>query len=157
MLDKFKFKATFFCIGNNIEKYPDIYNQILYCGHNTANHTFNHLNGFKTSNKLYFDNIEKCSELVKSNCFRPPHGSIKYSQISFIEKKYKIIMWSLLAEDWNRNLNIDRKLKQLIKLSRTGDIVVFHDSLKAFENLKLLLPAYLEFLSENNFNSKLFE
>lgn len=157
MLDTYKFKATFFCIGNNVEKYPDIYSEILKRGHKTANHTFSHLNGFKSSNKFYFDNIEKCSELVNSQCFRPPHGRIKYSQIDFISKKFKIIMWSLLAEDWNKNLNIDRKITNLIKHTQTGDIIVFHDSLKALENIKLLLPAYFEFLSKNNFKSKLFE
>ena len=156
-LDKYNFKATFFCIGNNVEKFPEVYSEILNRGHKTANHTFNHLNGFKTKNNIYFDNIKKCSQLVNSEYFRPPHGRLRYSQLAFIKQKYKIVMWSLLAEDWNPKLNTKSKLKKFLKNTKSGDIVVFHDSLKAHKNLEQLLTPYLEFLSKNNFKSKVFE
>lgn len=157
LLDKFNFKATFFCIGNNVEKFPDIYSEILKRGHQTANHTFNHINGFKSNNSLYFENIKKCSDFVISSYFRPPHGKLKFSQISFLKNKYKIVMWTLLAEDWNNKMNVKLKLAKLIKNTRSGDIIVFHDSLKAQKNLEFLLPNYLKFLSENGFTSLVFK
>lgn len=155
-MDKYEFKATFFCIGDNVRKYPETYNEILNRGHQTGNHTFNHLRGFETNNKTYFENTEQCAELVKSNLFRPPHGHLKPSQVNYLKKHYKIIMWSLLAEDWNPKLNANWKLERLKKLTKPGDIVVFHDSEKANKNLKFLLPQYFKFLSDNNFKSKLF-
>ena len=154
-LDKFGFKATFFCIGDNVRKYPETYREILERGHKTGNHTFNHLRGFQTDNKTYFKNTEKCAELVDSNLFRPPHGHLKSSQVSHLKKQYEIIMWSLLAEDWNPKLDVTMKLGQLTKLTQKGDIIVFHDSAKAQKNLEFLLPKYLQFLSENNFTSSL--
>lgn len=157
LLDKFNFKATFFCIGNNVEKYPEVYNEILKRGHQTANHTFNHQSGFKVGNDKYFENIEKCKEYVKSSYFRPPHGRLRYSQVSFLKDKYKIVMWTLLAEDWNQKMNVQSKLVKLIKNTKTGDIVVFHDSQKAQKNLEFILPGYLKFLSENGFTAKVFK
>lgn len=156
-LDKFQFKATFFCIGNNVEKYPNVYNEILRRGHCVANHTFNHLRGFSTKNEDYFENINQCENLVKSKYFRPPHGQLKFSQIRYLKKRFSIVMWSLLAEDWNPNLNLSRKIFELIKNTSSGDIIVFHDSEKARKNLEFLLPEYLKFLSNENFTSKVFE
>lgn len=155
-LDKYGFKATFFCIGDNVRKFPETYREILNRGHLTGNHTFNHLKGFGTDNKRYFENIKKCEELVKSNLFRPPHGHIKSSQVGYLKQHYKIIMWSLLAEDWNPKLDVKMKLEQLKKLTKKGDIVVFHDSEKAKNNLEILLPQYLQFLKDNHFGSLLF-
>lgn len=155
-LDKYGFKATFFCIGDNVRKFPETYKEILERGHKTGNHTFNHLRGFQTDNKTYFSNTEKCAELVDSKLFRPPHGHIKSSQVSVLKEHYQIIMWSLLAEDWNPKLDVKMKLEQLKRLTKKGDIVVFHDSEKAKKNLEFLLPQYLQFLRDNNFATLLF-
>ena len=154
-LDRFDFKATFFCIGDNIRKYPEIYKQILDRGHQTGNHTFNHLSGFKTSNDKYFENIAKCAELVKNKLFRPPYGHIKSSQILHLKPNYQIVMWSLLVEDWNPKLDRLCKLDLLKKLTRKGDIIVFHDSEKAKGNLEYLLPLYLEFLKTEHYKTAL--
>ncbi len=155
-LDKYGFKATFFCIGDNVRKYQETYQEILKRGHQTGNHTFNHLKGWQTKNQEYFNNINQCSELVNSTLFRPPYGRIKTSQIMALKEKFQLIMWTLLTEDWNQNLDVNNKLGQLKKRSKSGDIIVFHDSDKSFHNLKFLLPKYLEFLNENKFGSQLF-
>jgi len=155
-LDKHGFKATFFCIGDNVRKYPETYAQVIERGHHTGNHTFNHLRGFQTDNQVYYENIAQCAELVQSKLFRPPHGHLTPSQVSYIKQHYNIIMWSLLAEDWNPTLDVQLKLDLMTSLTKKGDIVVFHDSLKAQKNLEVLLPQYLNFLKEQNFNSMLF-
>jgi len=152
-LDKYGFKATFFCIGDNVRKYPETYIEIIKRGHKTGNHTFNHLRGFQTNNTNYFNNTEKCAELVESKLFRPPHGHLKPSQVQYLKQQYKIIMWSILAEDWNPKLNVHLKLERLNMDTKSGDIIVFHDSEKAYKNLEFLLPKYLKFLSDNKFNS----
>lgn len=156
MLDAYHFKATFFCIGHNVQKFPNTYEEILKRGHRTANHTFNHLRGFKTNNQVYFENIQKCRDLVQSRLYRPPHGELTPAQVNFIKKDYDIVMWSLLAEDWNQKLNWKLKLERLKKLSKPGDIIVFHDSAKAEKNLKLLLEPYLQFMSSEGYKSALF-
>lgn len=155
-LDKYGFKATFFCIGDNVRKYPETYQEILNNGHRTGNHTFNHLKGFSTSSPTYFENIQECAQLVKSELYRPPYGQITFSQIKHLSKQYQIIMWSLLVEDWNPKLDQAKKLSLLSSETKSGDIIVFHDSEKAFENLKVILPEYLEFLSNAGFSSVVF-
>ena len=149
-LEKYGYKATFFCIGDNVRKYPETYQQILERGHLTGNHTFNHLKGFNTTNLAYFENTKACAQLVQSNLFRPPYGYLKPSQISHLQQKqnYKIIMFSIIAEDWNVNLDVFLKLDLLKRQTKPGDIVIFHDSEKAKKNLEILLPAYLEHLNE---------
>lgn len=156
-LDKYGFKAVFFCIGANVRKYQKQYLEILARGHQTGNHTLHHISGFKSKNQHYFNNIQGCSELVKSELFRPPHGHLKPSQVSYLKKKYRIIMWSLLAEDWNPNLDCKLKEEKLISSTKPGDIVVFHDSEKAQKNLEILLPNYLKYLSEAKYESALFD
>lgn len=155
-LDKYGFKATFFCIGDNVRKFPETYQEILNAGHRTGNHTFNHLRGFSTSSPTYFENIQECAQLVKSELYRPPYGQITFSQIKHLSKQYQIIMWSLLVEDWNPKLDQAKKLSLLSSETKSGDIIVFHDSEKAFENLKVILPAYLEFLKIEGFTAALF-
>lgn len=155
-LERHNYKATFFCIGDNVKKFPETYDQILKRGHGVGNHTFNHLKGFRTDNTTYYHNISLCQEHVNSQLFRPPYGYIKRSQIRYLKSLYSIIMWSLLAEDWNPKLNIALKLDLLSRHSKKGDIIVFHDSVKAEKNLKILLPLYLQYLSEKKFNSLLF-
>lgn len=155
-LDKYGFKATFFCIGDNVRKYPETYRETLNAGHRTGNHTFNHLKGFSTSSPAYFENIHECAQLVKSELYRPPYGQITFSQIKHLSKQYQIIMWSLLVEDWNPKLDQAKKLSLLSSETKNGDIIVFHDSEKAFENLKVILPAYLEFLKMKGYTTALF-
>ena len=153
-LNKFNAKATFFCIGENIQKHPEIFQRILKDGHMVGNHTFNHVKGWNTKNDEYFKNVKKCDKLTESILFRPPYGRIKKSQIKHLEKDYKIVMWSILTWDFLKNLDKDYALRTAIKQTKRGDIIVFHDSLKAEENLKYLLPKWLKYFSEKGFEFK---
>ena len=152
ILKQFNVKATFFCIGDNVAKHPDIYRQILAEGHSIGNHTFNHLNGWKTGDKAYLENIEQCKELVQSNLFRPPYGRSKKSQYSILNTQYSIIMWDVLSGDFDINLSPEKCLNNVLKHSRNGSIIVFHDSLKAFERLEYALPLALENLKKKGYN-----
>jgi peptidoglycan/xylan/chitin deacetylase (PgdA/CDA1 family) len=147
VLDELKqrgIKALFFCVGENVQRYPDVYARILEEGHLTGNHTFNHLNGWNTDSGKYLENVEVCAVEVKSRLFRPPYGRLKKSQSRRLRSKYKIIMWDVLSGDFDRNTTSSKCLDNTLKNSREGSIVVFHDSLKAQENLYAVLPAYLD-------------
>ena len=150
-LEKYNAKATFFCIGDNVRKHPEIFKKVVEAGHAVGNHTFNHLKGWNTDNPAYYENVEKCAKLVDSNLFRPPYGRIKKSQYKELGKKYKIIMWSILTWDFLKNLDKDYALKTCVKKTKRGDIVVFHDSIKAQHNMEYLLPKYLKYFSEKGF------
>ncbi|SEA12503.1 polysaccharide deacetylase family protein [Pedobacter hartonius] len=147
-LKSFNCKATFFCIGDNISKYPEIFEQVKAAGHAIGNHTFNHLKGWKTDDSTYIQNFLQCQQLTQSNLFRPPYGRIKKSQISHlktINPLLRIIMWDILSGDFDINLSPEKCCENVIRNARNGSIIVFHDSLKAFDRLKLALPATLEF------------
>ncbi len=150
-LAKYNAKATFFMVGANIEKYPETFEKVIQSGNAIGNHTFNHLNGWKTKDENYFDNINKCKEFIESNLFRPPYGRIKSKQAKHILNEFKVIMWDRLSRDYDINLNIDESLRSMKKLPSNGSIFVFHDSEKAFKNLKILLPELLNFYSLNGY------
>jgi len=136
-------KATFFCIGDNVRKHPEIYRAVLEKGHAVGNHTFHHLNGWKTTNEEYFADTEKCSRLVQSPLFRPPYGKIKPGQVSKLKSDYKIIMWDVLSKDYDQSLSGEACLKRVIRNAGPGSILVFHDSLKAKDRLEFALPKVL--------------
>ncbi len=144
-------KATFFMVGENIVKHPEIFEQVKQKGHQIGNHTFNHLNGWKTNNDEYFQNMERCQQLTKTNLFRPPYGRIKNSQAKHISKTHKIIMWNRLSRDYDINLNIQESLKAMKLLPANGAIFVFHDSEKAFKNIQIILPQLLQFYKEEGY------
>lgn len=143
-LKKVNAKATFFCIGDNVGKHPDIFRQVLEAGHVVGNHTFNHWNGWKYSSESYFQNVALCDNVMggKQLFFRPPYGRIKRSQISLLADR-TIVMWDVLTHDYAQSLSEDRCLRGTIKATRPGSIVVFHDSLKAERNMKYVLPRFL--------------
>ena len=151
ILDKYKAKATFFCVGNNVRKHPDTYELILNKGHRVGNHSYSHSNGWKVSNDDYFDDIEKADKLIRSNLFRPPYGRITPSQIKHLKKKYSIIMWSVLTYDYSKKINKEQCLKNSIAKTRPGSIVVFHDSLKSANNLFYALPMFLKHFTDKGF------
>jgi peptidoglycan/xylan/chitin deacetylase (PgdA/CDA1 family) len=155
-LKKYNAKATFFCIGNNIEKYPEIFQKTIAEGHAIGNHTFNHLNGWKTSTEEYIENAKlyetQNPKLVTRNLFRPPYGKIKHSQSKILRKLgYKIIMWDVLSRDYDQRISSTQCLENVLSNIETGSIIVFHDSVKAEHNLKYVLPKTLEFLKEKGF------
>jgi peptidoglycan-N-acetylglucosamine deacetylase len=156
-LEKVKAKATFFCIGDNVRKHPDVFGKIVKAGHTIGNHTFNHLKGWNTSVKTYVENVKLCDkELIIDNCqlpgslFRPPYGRITRSQIKAL-KDYKIIMWDVLTHDYSKNISPDRCLKGSVAATRPGSIIVFHDSLKAEKNMSYALPRFLDHFANNGF------
>ncbi len=153
-LEKYEAKATFFCIGANVEKYYDIYEEIGHQGHAIGNHTYSHLNGWKTLYNDYLKDVAKCNEIVNSNMFRPPYGKLKPLQLRALKKDYKIIMWSFLTGDYLKTLSCDKVFEEMKMKITEGDIIVFHDSLKAEKNLKYLLPRVLEHFSDKGFQFK---
>jgi peptidoglycan-N-acetylglucosamine deacetylase len=153
-LEIFNAKATFFCIGDNISKHPEIYQQIIQDGHSIGNHTYNHLNGWKTQDEHYLENIAQCSKLTRSNLFRPPYGRIKRSQIRKIHMQHpamRIIMWDVLSGDFDTAIDAQQCVRNVMKHTKNGSIIVFHDSLKAFPRLKDALPDVLERLRAEGF------
>jgi peptidoglycan/xylan/chitin deacetylase (PgdA/CDA1 family) len=158
ILKRNNLKATFFCIGNNIEKHPEIFNTIITEGHTIGNHTFNHKKGWKTKTADYIENVELCKsaicELQSVNCnlFRPPYGKIKPSQSKNLRKLgYKIIMWDVLSADFDPSVSKEKCLENATLKVSSGSSIVFHDSVKAFPNLKYALPRAIQILKEKGF------
>jgi peptidoglycan/xylan/chitin deacetylase (PgdA/CDA1 family) len=145
-LQQYKALATFFCIGKNVIEQQAIYKQILLANHAVGNHTHNHLNGFKTANKVYMQNIATAKQYIDSNLFRPPYGRITIFQLKLLQAslyRLKPIMWTVLSGDFDRGLSPEKCLQNVIKNTKSGSIVVFHDSEKAFEKLQYVLPKVL--------------
>ncbi len=151
ILDKYDAKATFFCVGENIEKYPDTFQLIKQSGHTVGNHSHNHLNGWKTSNSKYYKNIKKSKQLINSNLFRPPYGRISPAQIKHLKKEYKIIMWSVLSYDFDARVSKEECLNLSINNSAAGTIIVFHDSEKAKEKMLFAIEGYLKHFTKRGF------
>jgi len=146
-------KATFFCVGENAKKYPEIISKILVEGHGIGNHTYNHIKGWKTKDLDYVKNAIKASAYIKSNLFRPPYGRITRNQGALLKAKgFRIIMWNLLSCDYLASLDKEKSLSALVEGSKSGSIIVFHDSEKAAENLYWILPRYLEALHTRGLN-----
>ena len=151
ILDHYNWKATFFCVGENVQKHPEVYNEILIRGHKTGNHSFNHLKGFNYSTDEYKANIEKAAGFINSNLFRPPYGRITPKQIKSLQDKYQIIMWDVITHDYDKQLTPDQVFKNITKNLRKGSIVVFHDSIKAQERVLKVLPQAIEFWIEKGY------
>ncbi|MFK7832779.1 MAG: polysaccharide deacetylase family protein [Winogradskyella sp.] len=171
-LKDFNAKATFFCIGNNIEKHPEIFENILTEEHSIGNHTYNHLKGWKHKTKHYIEDVLKTQSLINSktqnhqhwnlefkDCdlglFRPPYGKFKTKQSKQLQNLgYKIVLWDVLSYDWDNSVTEATCLKNVTSAAKEGSIIVFHDSLKASRNLKYVLPKVLEYYSEKGFAFK---
>jgi peptidoglycan/xylan/chitin deacetylase (PgdA/CDA1 family) len=153
-LKKYNAKASFFCIGKNVIEETAIYKRILMEGHRVGNHSYNHLNGWKTDNKIYIQNIEKARELIDSDLFRPPYGRATAFQIRNLKEKlhYKIVMWDVLSGDFDPKVGGNEAAERVIRKSRSGSIVVFHDSAKALPVLRVALPIVLEYFSDKGFS-----
>jgi peptidoglycan/xylan/chitin deacetylase (PgdA/CDA1 family) len=153
-LDEAGAKGTFFCLGRNVDKHPEIYNMILAGGHSVGNHSYSHLKGFRSSIKRYMEDIDLASDMINSKLFRPPYGRIFPGQVKAVLEQYDIIMWDVLSIDYNSGLGGDRVLKNVTRNVKPGSIIVFHDSDKAADNLYYALPRTLEFLKEEGYNMK---
>jgi len=159
-LKKYKAKAIFFCIGDNVRKHPLIFEKVLAEGHGIGNHTFNHLKGWSTSNQRYLENIDKCNvqltthSLQPITLFRPPYGRITNSQIKALKSQYQIVMWDVLTHDYSKTISPEQCLKGTINATRPGSIIVFHDSLKAERNMIYVLPKFLEHFTNLGYKFK---
>jgi len=163
-LKQYHAKATFFCIGSNVAKYPELFNRVLAQGHSIGNHTQDHIKGWKTSKEKYLDNAIKAETIINKaidnrqetlNLFRPPFGQIKNSQgRALIKRGYKIIMWSVITFDWEQSVSKEQCLENAISKTKKGNIVVFHDSIKASKNMQYALPRFLEHFSKKGYHFK---
>lgn len=151
ILAQYQANATFFCVGDNVQKHPDVYRQVIDAGHATGNHTFNHLSGWKTPLPEYLANIDRCNQLVNSRLFRPPYGRIKPSFIRAIKPAYRIVMWSVLSGDFDKETSPEDVLQNTIQHTTDGSIVVFHDSIKAADRLFYALPKFLEYFTDKGY------
>ena len=159
-LKKYNAKATFFCIGKNVQNHPEIFGKIITDGHTVGNHTQNHLKGWNTDTDSYIDNVLTCEKTIQQfnnstitqKLFRPPYGKIKKSQAAeLIKKGYKIIMWSVLSADFDTTISNEKCLENVLKNTKSGSIIVFHDSVKAAERMKYALPKVLKYFSDKGF------
>lgn len=165
-LKKHRAKASFFCLGKNVDSYPELYHQILTEGHRVGNHTQHHLNGWKTPAELYIRDVREAAMRIRSNLFRPPYGKISLSQFRKLTRdrpsnnpagdhtgdKYQVIMWDVLSGDFDPGISGSRCLENVISRAVAGSIIVFHDSQKAWERMRVALPGSLEYFEHKKFN-----
>jgi peptidoglycan/xylan/chitin deacetylase (PgdA/CDA1 family) len=152
VLDAFKAKATFFCLGRNVERHPDLYKEIVTRGHATGNHTYSHLKGWKTPNSEYAQDIELAAKFIDSRLFRPPYGQISRSHITELKQNYRIVLWEVMSHDYEQRVSKERSLKALLRYTKDGSILVFHDSEKAYNKLQFILPRFLEHFSAKGYS-----
>ncbi len=157
-LAQYEAQATFFCIGDNIQKHPAIFQAVGNAGHSIGNHTFNHLRGWQTADDLYYNNFSICEAQIqqlmphqRQRLFRPPHGRIKRSQAAQIQQSHEIIMWDVLTGDYSAALSPETVLQKTLQYTESGSIVVFHDSLKAAQNMCYALPRMLAHFKEKGY------
>jgi len=151
-LKDYNAQATFFCVGENIKRYPDIFRQVQRDKHRVGNHTYHHLNGWQTPNGKYLEDVAKCHQMMEKEAaytttdlplFRPPYGRISPQQYRKLKHQYRLVMWDILSGDFDKNFSAELCLQKSIEHSRPGTIIIFHDSDKAFKNLTYVLPRYL--------------
>ncbi|MFT6866110.1 MAG: peptidoglycan/xylan/chitin deacetylase (PgdA/CDA1 family) [Cyclobacteriaceae bacterium] len=160
-LNQYNAQATFFLLGKNVDVHPALTRKIADRGHGIGNHTYSHLNGWKSDVQNYCTDVERCDEALnklglQTKLFRPPYGRIKLSQAKSVMQKKEVIMWSFLTGDFDRNIDLNHALKAVKKV-KTGAIIVFHDTQKAFINLKIILPETLSYFTSMGYQFKKLE
>ena len=154
ILDKYNIKATFFCVGENVSKHPELYDLIQERGHSVGNHTHNHIQGIRFWSNNYIRNIAKASEYIDSNMFRPPHGHMRLPQVMRLRKIFHIVMWDVVTRDYSPHMTGKGVFNNVKRYTRNGSIVVFHDSLKAKGRIEEALPKSIEWLLEQGYQFK---
>jgi len=154
VLDTYHIKATFFFVGDNARKYPDIYNMTLERGHRVGNHTYNHIQGICFKSENYLKNVAKAAEWIQSDLFRPPHGHMRLQQLHSLKKGYQIVMWDVVTRDYSPHMTSQGVINVVKKYTRNGSIIVFHDSLKAIGRIEEALPQSIEWLIAQGYQFK---
>ena len=144
ILSHYDAKATFFCVGDNVQKYPQLFTSIKDAGHAVGNHTFNHIQAWKTPAGDYLSNVDACWQLFNSRLFRPPHGQLTPWLVHQLSQHFKIILWSVLTGDFDQRLSPEKCADNALRHTKPGSVVVFHDSVKASKNMLHALPVFLE-------------
>ncbi len=152
MLECYRAKATFFCLGRNVERYPEIAREIQLRGHALGNHTYSHLKGWKVTDQEYYHDIEIADHLMQSGLFRPPYGQIRRRQARELSRHYKVVLWEVMSHDYERRISWERSLKSVLRYTEPGSILVFHDSVKAWPKLEWMLPRVLEHFSAKGYS-----
>ena len=145
-LQHYGIKATFFMVGDNVRKYPELYKRIMSEGHQVGNHTHNHISGFRHSLRDYSYNVEKANAYIRSHLFRPPHGWMRLAQYALLSRKYKVVMWDVVTRDYSKWMTPQDVVNNVKRYTRPGSIITFHDSLKSIDKLQTALPASIEWL-----------
>ncbi len=156
-LRRYDVKATFFMVGDNVRKYPQLYQQIKDEGHVVGNHTHNHIGGFSHSVKQYMYNVERANTYIRSHYFRPPHGWMRLAQYAWLSRKFKVVMWDVVTRDYSKWMTAEDIVKNVQHYTRNGSIITFHDSLKAIDKLRTALPESIEWLKEQGYQFRVFE
>ena len=156
-LDRYGVKATFFMVGDNVEKHPELLELIKSHGHRLGNHTHNHIGGLRVRSARYLWNTNKADRLIHSNLFRPPHGWMRLHQYYRLRKCYTIIMWDLVTRDYSKRLNANDVYENIKRYTRNGSIITFHDSLKSIDKLKTALPLCIEWLQKEGYEFRVFD
>lgn len=151
VLDRYDIKATFFMVGDNVRKYPEVFEEVKRRGHSYGNHTMHHLQGLKENATTFFRDITEADQLIGSTLFRPPHGIISPLQTKLIKRHYNIIMYDVVTRDYSKRVTKEQVLENVKRYTRNGSIIVFHDSLKAHEKMRYALPKAIEWLKEQGY------
>jgi peptidoglycan/xylan/chitin deacetylase (PgdA/CDA1 family) len=154
VLEQFHACATFFCIGRNVERHPDIYNHILASGHATGNHTYSHLKGWYTPDSEYYNDISLAAQFMETKLFRPAYGMITPAQLKYLKQIYRIVLWDIMSYDFAYNTPPEKCLNNVLLHAKPGSVVVFHDSLKAADKVLYALPRVLEYYTDRGFSFK---
>jgi len=157
ILKRYGIKATFFMVGDNVRKYPELHQRVVDEGHRIGNHTHNHIGGLRHSVHDYSYNVEKANAYLKTDLVRPPHGWMRHDQYAWLSRKYRIVMWDLVTRDYSKWLTSDDVVQNVKRYARNGSIITFHDSLKSIDKLKTALPQSIEWLMEQGYTFKVFE
>jgi len=152
ILAEYDIKATFFCVGDNIEKYRSIYERIRSEGHQVGNHTYNHLRGWDTEDNIYLNNIAKCQQLTGTSLFRPPYARAKKTQLKALYERYEVIFWDVLSGDFDEQISPEKCYQNVIKHVRSGSIIVFHDNIKALPRVTYALPKVISYLKRAGYD-----
>ena len=151
LLDRYGIKATFFMVGDNVRKYPELYADIMRRGHRAGNHTMHHLDGSRVWARRYIRDVREAAGDIDSDLLRPPHGWMRFGQKAVLSRHYKIIMYDLVTRDYSKYVDAERVFRNVRRYARPGSIIVFHDSLKSVDKLREALPRCIEWLKEQGY------